>query len=46
MDIRSLFDLPTPVSLKTIKTHPKLAQMSLATFNRLSIQPVTVRESD
>jgi predicted RNA-binding protein with PUA-like domain len=44
VDIRALFDLPRPVSLKDIKAHPKLAQMSLVTSSRLSVQPVTVEE--
>ena len=38
--IRALADVPNPVSLKEIKANPKLADMSLVTSMRLSVQPV------
>ncbi len=38
--IRALADVPTPVSLKEVKANPKLADMSLVTSMRLSVQPV------
>jgi len=44
VDIRAVRDMPRPVSLKEIKANPKLAQMSLVTSMRLSVQPVTDEE--
>ena len=44
VDIRAVRDMPRPVSLKDIKANPKLANMSLVTSMRLSVQPVTEEE--
>ncbi len=44
VDIRALVDMPTPVSLKQVKATESLAQMSLVTSMRLSVQPVTDEE--
>lgn len=44
VDIRALADVPAPVSLKAVKANPNLAQMSLVTSMRLSVQPVTADE--
>ena len=44
VDIRALVDVPQPVSLKAVKANPALAQMSLVTSMRLSVQPVTDAE--
>ena len=44
VDIRAVADMPKPVSLKDVKANPKLAQMSLVTSMRLSVQPVTEDE--
>lgn len=44
VDIRAVRDMPRPVSLKDVKANPKLAQMSLVTSMRLSVQPVTEEE--
>lgn len=44
VDIRAVRDMPKPVSLKDIKANPKLADMSLVTSMRLSVQPVTEDE--
>ena len=44
VDIRAVCDLPKPVSLKDIKAHAGLSQMSLVTSMRLSVQPVTEEE--
>ena len=44
VDIRAVCDMPQPVSLKDVKANPKLAQMSLVTSMRLSVQPVTEEE--
>lgn len=38
--IRALADMPNPVTLKEIKANPALADMSLVTSMRLSVQPV------
>ncbi len=44
VDIRALADVPRPVSLKAVKANEQLAQMSLVTSMRLSVQPVTRAE--
>jgi len=38
--IRALCDVPRPVTLKEVKANDKLADMSLVTSMRLSVQPV------
>ncbi len=38
--IRAICDMPEPVTLKQVKANPKLADMSLVTSMRLSVQPV------
>ncbi|TYR34032.1 EVE domain-containing protein [Mesorhizobium microcysteis] len=40
VDIRAVRDMPNPVTLKDVKANPKLADMSLVTSMRLSVQPV------
>lgn len=40
VDVRAVCDMPKPVSLKAVKANPKLADMSLVTSMRLSVQPV------
>lgn len=42
--IRALAPMPRPVKLKDVKENPKLAEMSLVTSFRLSVQPVTAAE--
>ncbi|UDF27875.1 UNVERIFIED_ORG: EVE domain-containing protein [Roseateles sp. XES5] len=44
VDIRAVRDMPRPVSLRDIKANAKLANMSLVTSMRLSVQPVTEEE--
>lgn len=44
VDLMAVCDVPEPVSLATIKADPKLANMSLVTSMRLSVQPVTPEE--
>ncbi|ADZ68804.1 EVE domain-containing protein [Polymorphum gilvum] len=44
VDIRALRDLPRPVTLAEVKAEPRLADMSLVTSMRLSVQPVTEEE--
>ncbi|MEL6257997.1 MAG: EVE domain-containing protein, partial [Pseudomonadota bacterium] len=41
VDLRAVCDMPEPVTLKAVKANPKLAEMSLVTSMRLSVQPVT-----
>jgi predicted RNA-binding protein with PUA-like domain len=36
--------MPDPVTLKAVKANPDLAEMSLVTSMRLSVQPVTEAE--
>ena len=38
--VRALADMPNPVTLKAVKANEKLADMSLVTSMRLSVQPV------
>ena len=40
VDIRAVKDMPQPVTLKDVKANSKLADMSLVTSMRLSVQPV------
>ena len=40
VDIKAVCDMPKPVTLKDVKVNPKLAEMSLVTSMRLSVQPV------
>lgn len=42
--IKAVCDMPSPVTLKDVKANPKLAEMSLVTSMRLSVQPVTEAE--
>ena len=42
--IRALAPMPRAVKLKDVKENPKLAEMSLVTSFRLSVQPVTAAE--
>ena len=44
VDIKAVCDMPKPVTLKAVKANEKLAQMSLVTSMRLSVQPVTSDE--
>ncbi|WP_333829233.1 EVE domain-containing protein [Pararhodobacter sp.] len=44
VDIRAVRPLPRPVTLKEVKATPELAEMSLVTSMRLSVQPVTDSE--
>lgn len=40
VDIKAVCDMPRPVTLKDVKANEKLADMSLVTSMRLSVQPV------
>jgi len=44
VDVKAVADLPRPVTLAEAKADPKLARMTLVTFSRLSVQPVTDAE--
>ena len=44
VDIKAVCDMPKPVTLADVKAEPRLAQMSLVTSMRLSVQPVTEEE--
>lgn len=44
VDVKAVCDLPRPVTLKAVKANADLAQMSLVTSMRLSVQPVTQAE--
>ncbi|MBS9478202.1 EVE domain-containing protein [Ancylobacter radicis] len=46
VDLKAIEPLKNPVSLAAIKTEPRLAEMALMRFSRLSVQPVTDREWD
>lgn len=42
--LRALADMPKPVTLAAVKANDKLAEMSLVTSFRLSVQPVKLNE--
>jgi predicted RNA-binding protein with PUA-like domain len=44
VDVKTVTPLKTPVSLAAIKAEPKLKDMALVKFSRLSVQPVTAAE--
>ncbi len=44
VDVKAVADLPKPVTLAQAKADPKLADMVLVKFSRLSVQPVTDAE--
>ncbi len=44
VDVRAVCDLPKFVTLADVKANPKLAEMSLVTSMRLSVQPVKAAE--
>ena len=44
VDVKALEPMPKPVSLDDIKKEPKLKEMALIKFSRLSVQPVTADE--
>jgi predicted RNA-binding protein with PUA-like domain len=44
VDVRAVGELPKPVTLEQIKAEPKLKDMALVKFSRLSVQPVTNEE--
>ncbi|MDJ0932772.1 EVE domain-containing protein [Breoghania sp.] len=44
VDIKAVCDVPKPVTLADVKAESQLAEMSLVTSMRLSVQPVTEEE--
>lgn len=44
VDVKAVRDVPKPVTLADAKADPKLADMVLVKFSRLSVQPVTAAE--
>ncbi|MBV9259937.1 MAG: EVE domain-containing protein [Pseudolabrys sp.] len=44
VDMRGVEALPKPVTLEAIKKDPKLKDMALVKYSRLSVQPVTEAE--
>jgi predicted RNA-binding protein with PUA-like domain len=44
VDVKAVRDLPKPVTLAEAKANPKLKDMTLVKFSRLSVQPVTDAE--
>ena len=46
VDIKAVESLPNPVTLAAIKAEPRLSEMALMRFSRLSVQPVTDEEWD
>lgn len=46
VDIKAVVPLSNPVSLAAVKGEPRLSEMALMKFSRLSVQPVTDAEWD
>lgn len=44
VDVKAVTPVPKPVRLATIKTEPRLKDMTLLKHSRLSVQPVTADE--
>jgi len=44
VDVKAIKPLPKPVTLATIKAAPRLKDMALVKYGRLSVQPVTALE--
>jgi predicted RNA-binding protein with PUA-like domain len=44
VDVKAVKPLPKPVTLAAIKAAPRLKEMALVKYGRLSVQPVTVAE--
>lgn len=40
VEVKAVADVPKPVTLELAKRDPRLAEMTLVTFSRLSVQPV------
>ena len=44
VDVKAIKPLPKPVTLAAIKAEPRLKEMALVKYSRLSVQPVTAAE--
>jgi predicted RNA-binding protein with PUA-like domain len=44
VDVQAVEPLPKPVTLVAIKAEPRLKEMALVKYSRLSVQPVTPQE--
>ena len=44
VEVKAVKDVPKPVTLADVKANPKLKEMALAKYGRLSVQPVTPEE--
>ena len=44
VDVKAVRDVPKPVTLQEVKANPKLKDMALVRYSRLSVQPVTDAE--
>lgn len=44
VDVKAVADIPKPLTLAEIKADPKLKDMTLVKFSRLSVQPVGAEE--
>jgi predicted RNA-binding protein with PUA-like domain len=44
VDVKAVEAIPTPVTLDRIKSEPKLKDMALVKYSRLSVQPVSDEE--
>ena len=44
VDVKAVAPMPSPVTLEAVKAEPKLRDMALVKFSRLSVQPVTSEE--
>jgi predicted RNA-binding protein with PUA-like domain len=44
VDVKAVMPLPRPVTLAAVRASPRLKDMALVKYSRLSVQPVTVGE--
>ena len=44
VDVKAVKRIPKPVTLAAIRAEPRLAEMALVKYSRLSVQPVSDRE--
>src|SRR5262245_499242 len=44
VDVKAVKPFPTPVTLAEVKAEPRLKEMALVKYSRLSVQPVTATE--
>ena len=44
VDVKAVKPLPKPVTLAAVKAEPRLKEMALVKYSRLSVQPVTAQE--